>query len=120
MHTASNGASQGGRWDERHNGIPIEVVHDIPTGMEEPAEADEAVCIEAFVGAIGNNRSESKLPDTQSTIEIGGASASDHDGIEVPALWLLERRGRANEERGDDDRRHDISQVHRHGGGVPC
>ena len=39
--------------------------------------------------------------------------------IEVPALWLLERRGRANEERGDDDRRHDISQVHRHGGGVP-
>ena len=92
----TNGASQGGRWDERHNGSLIEVVHDIPTGMEEPAEADEAGGIEAFAGARGANRSESKLPDTQPTIEIGGASASDHDGIEVPALWLLERRGRDN------------------------
>ena len=95
------------------------MVHDIPTGMEEPAEADEAVCIEAFVGALGDNRRESKLPDTQPTIEIGGASASDHDGVEVPPLGFLARGCRADEKRGDDDRRHDISQVHRHGGGVP-
>ena len=37
-----------------------------------------------------------------------------HDGVEVPALWFLERRGRGNEERGDDDRRHDIYQVDLH------
>src|SRR5712691_9208751 len=39
----TDGASQGGRWDERHNGSPIQVVHDVPARMEEPAKADAAV-----------------------------------------------------------------------------
>src|SRR5438067_12641496 len=110
----TDGASQGGRWDERYNGMPLQVVHDVPAGMEEPAEADAAVRVESRVGAIGDDSSESKLPDAQPPIEIGGASASDHDGVEVPALWLLERRGRDNEERGYDDRRQYISQVNLH------
>src|SRR5207245_893282 len=80
----------------------------------EPAEADEAVRVESLVGAIGNDSRERKLPDAQPTIEIGGASASDHDGVEVSSLGFLERRGCDNEERGDDDWRQYLSQVNLH------
>ena len=31
----TDGTSQGGGWDERHNGVPIQVVHDVPARMEE-------------------------------------------------------------------------------------
>jgi len=79
--------------------------------MEEPAEADEAVRVESPVGAIGDDSRECKLPDAQPPIEIGGARACDHDGVEVASLWFLERRRRDNEQHGYDDRRHDISQV---------
>jgi hypothetical protein len=116
----TDGTSQRGGGDERHNGMPIQVVHDVPSGMEEPAEADEAVRVESLIGAIGDDSRESELPDAQPTIEIGGTRASDHDGVEVPALWFLECGCRDNEERGDDDWRQYISQVNVHGGVVPC
>jgi hypothetical protein len=112
--------AQGGGGDERHNGVPIQVMQDIPTRMEEPAEADEPVCVEALVGTRGDDRRERKLPEAQPPIEIGGASAREHDGIEVPPLWFLERGCRADEERGDDDRRCDINRVDRHAWVVPC
>ena len=52
--------------------------------------------------------------------KIGSTRASNHDGVEVPALWFLERGGRADEEHGDDDWRHDIDQMNGHDGVVPC
>jgi len=82
--------------------------------MEEPAKADEAVCVEPLVGARGDDRRERKLPEAQPPIEIGGARARNHDGVEVPALGFPERGCGDNEERGDDDRRHDIYQVDVH------
>ena len=96
------------------------MVYDVPASMEEPAEADKAVCVEALVGAIGDDRRENKLPKAQPPIEIGSTRASNHDGVEVPALWFLERGGRADEEHGDDDWRHDIGQMNGHDGVVPC
>lgn len=95
------------------------MVHDVPSRMEEPAETDEAVGVESLEGAIGDDSREGKLPEAQPAIKIGSASARNHDGVEVPALWFLERRCRDDEESGNDDRRDDIDQVHLHGGMVP-
>src|SRR4030095_13376303 len=39
----TDGTSQGGGWDESHNGIPIQVVQYVPSSMEDPAETNEAV-----------------------------------------------------------------------------
>ena len=51
-------------------GFPIQVVYDVPASMEEPAEADKAVCVEALVGAIGDDRRENKLPKAQPPIKM--------------------------------------------------
>jgi hypothetical protein len=98
----TNCASQGRGWDERNYGVPIQVVHHVPSRMEEPAQADETVGVESHVGAIGYDSSESKLPDAEPTAEIRGAGTGDHDCVEVSSLWFLERGRRDNEQNGYD------------------
>jgi len=110
-HRITNCTSQGGSWSEWNDGISIEVMHHIPPGVEEPSRTYEFVGAEPPVGAVGNQSGENKFPAAEASVEIGRACPGDHDGIEVPSVWLFEKRASTNVENAYQYRPYDIDGV---------
>ena len=78
--------------------MSVKMVNDVPSSMQEPANAYEAIGADALVGAVSHERGEGELPLTQASAEVGGAGAGDHDCREVSSVRLFEERGKKDEE----------------------
>ena len=66
-----------------------------------------------MVGAVCHERGEGELPFTQASVEVGGSGARDHDCHEMSSVRLSEKRGKKDEEEGDQD-----GTENRHDGGL--
>lgn len=89
---------------KRDDGIPVKVVKNIPTRVQEPANADEIVGTKSAIGEVGNHSRERELPHSKSSIEIGGSRTRDHDGVEVSSARLSKKGTGADIDKRDQHR----------------
>lgn len=84
--------------------MAVQVVGQIPNGVQDPAESDESIRAKAAVGAVRYYRREDNLPYSKSaTTQVGRTRATDHDCHEVPAIWFLDQRSACNEKNHEQD-----------------
>ena len=74
------------------------MVNDVPSGVKKPGNADESVRMESSVRDVCRNGRVRELPGTQTSAEICGTSARNHDRIEFMAMWLTDERGQRNKD----------------------
>ena len=72
------------------------MMRNVPTSVQEPANGYEFIGAESFISEIGHQGGESKLPDAETSVEIGRTGSGNHDGIEVSSIRFLEKRACAD------------------------
>jgi hypothetical protein len=93
---------------EGDDGAPLEVVHDVPGGVEQPADADPGPALEPSVGDIGHDDRQDELPGPEpASAEVGGARTADQHGVDLASMRPGDQGYEGNADQPDDDRHDD-------------
>jgi hypothetical protein len=101
----ANRAAQRRRWSKGHNRISVKMVKHIPYGVTEPADADEVIGLKSAICQISDDCRKYEFPFPEPAIQVGCASTSDHNRVEVPSVWRSKKGTGGDEEDGDQHRR---------------
>ncbi|QKV80187.1 hypothetical protein HUT10_45140 [Amycolatopsis sp. Hca4] len=94
---------------ERQDRLALEVVDDVPAGVQQPGDPDGRPRVEPPEGEAGQHRAERELPRAErSAGEVGGAGAAHEHGVEPAAVLLRDQRVEQDEGEADEDRRQDL------------
>ena len=97
-------AASGGCWYERNDRLAPDVVHQVPHGVEQPANGDEPIIAEAAIRSEQQYATEEVLAYTESSVEVRATGAGNQDGAEIASVRFLQSRAQTNKERGHNER----------------
>ena len=87
------------------------MMHDIPSGMQEPSDADKIIGTQPSVSNVGQQCRKDEFPFTETSIQVGGACTGDHDGHKVSSVRLPNQRTGENEQNAYEDGTQNLSRA---------